>query len=175
MVTKSRVKGTELCKNKIRDDWKVGYFKNINQALDVQQIADMLQCGGNVTIDERSFIEREKAAETKMLNFLRIRHYNVEETAKIFEQYGKVIQSMYFEIEVQIGICMQVELLLKQGEESKKGKRMMTTEEFKEHLFDVINEANEILIRDVKVDEELGDIVVTVFDGSEFAVGCERK
>lgn len=82
MVTKSRVKGTELCKNKIRDDWKVGYFKNINQALNVQQIADMLQCGGNATIDERSFIEREKAAETKMLNFLRIRHYNVEETAK---------------------------------------------------------------------------------------------
>lgn len=82
---------------------------------------------------------------------------------------------MYFEIGVQVGICMQVELLLKQGEESKKGKRMMTTEEFKEHLFDVINEANEILIRDVKVDEELRDIVVTVFDGSEFAVGCERK
>lgn len=162
-------------KNRIRDDWKVGYFENINQALNVQQIADMLQCGGNATTDERSFIEREKAAKIKMQNFLRIRHYNAEETGKIFEQYGKVIQSIYFEIGVQVGICMQVELLLKQGEESKKGKRMMTTEEFKDHLFDVINESDEILIRDVKVDEALGELVVTVFDGSEFVVSCERK
>lgn len=52
---------------------------------------------------------------------------------------------------------------------------MMTTEEFKEQLFDVINESDEILIRDVKVDEGLGDIVVTVFDGSEFIVSCARR
>lgn len=52
---------------------------------------------------------------------------------------------------------------------------MMSIEEFSNHLFDVINETNEILIQDVKVDEEMGNIEVTVFDGSVFVVNCEKR
>lgn len=161
--------------DRMENDCKVKYFKDINESLNVQQIANMIQFGDNAVIDERSLDEREKAAKTRVLNFLRIRHRNVEEIAEIFEQYGKVIQSIYFEIGVQIGICMQAELLSKHDVESKKEKRMMATEEFKDHLFDVINESNEILIQDVKVDGVLEEIVVTVFDGSEFVVRCERR
>lgn len=51
----------------------------------------------------------------------------------------------------------------------------MSIEEFRDHLFDIINETNEILVRDVKVDEEMGNIEVTVLDGSAFVVNCEKR
>lgn len=36
-------------------------------------------------------------------------------------------------------------------------------------------ESNEPVFREVKEDEESGEIVVEVFGGSEFVVRCERK
>lgn len=51
----------------------------------------------------------------------------------------------------------------------------MTLEEFKDHLFDVINESHEILIQDIKVEETTGNIIVTLFNKNEFVVKCEKR
>ena len=56
-----------------------------------------------------------------------------------------------------------------------KGESIMTIEEFKDHLFDVINESHEILVQDIKVDEITGDIIVTLFNKNEFVVKCEKR
>lgn len=153
---------------------KIKYFKDVSEALSVQQLISLIQYGDKTIIDDRSLLKREKMAREKMVYAVSRLDCNTKETVEKFEQYGKAIQSLYFEIGVQIGICLQAELLLEQKEKVEQGKKMMTEQEFKDHLFDVINESDEMLLQNVKVDETLGEIVVTVFDGSEFVVRCEE-
>lgn len=155
--------------------YQIKYFENINESLDIQQLSNMIQFKAAAIHDKRSLFEREKDAKKRMINSIKMRACDTEKVIEDFEQYGKVMQNIYFEIGVQIGICLQAELLLKHSEESKKENKMMTVEEFKEHLFDVINESNELLIEDIEADPTSNDIVVTVFDGSEFIVRCERR
>lgn len=133
----------------------------------------MIQYGDKIVTDDRSLLKREKAAREKMVFAASRMNCNTKETVKIFEQFGKAMQSLYFEIGVNLGICLQAELLLEQKEDEVHGKKIMTEQEFKDHLFDVLNESDEILLQNVKVDETLGELVVTVFDGSEFVVKCQ--
>ncbi|MCI8370796.1 MAG: hypothetical protein HFI75_00075 [Lachnospiraceae bacterium] len=153
---------------------KIKYFKDISEAVNVQQIISMIQYGDKILIDDRSLLKREKMASEKMLYAVSRLDCNTKETVEIFEQYGKAIQSLYFEIGVEMGICLQAELLLEQKENVEQGKTVLTEQEFKDHLFNVINESDEILLQNVRVDEKLGEIVITVLDGSEFVVRCER-
>lgn len=153
---------------------KIKYFKDISEAINVQQLISMIQYGDKEIKDNRSLLKREKTAREKMVYTVSRLDCYTKETVSIFEQYGKVMQSLYFEIGVQLGICLQAELLLEQKEEAEQGNKVMTKQEFKNYLFEVINESDEMLLQNVKVDETLGEIVVTVFDGSEFVVRCEE-
>lgn len=156
-------------------DCQTKYFADISRYLNVHQLTSLIQYGADADDDNRKLSEREKVAKERMINSVKMRKCDTERVIRGFEEYGKTMQSIYFEIGVQIGICLQAELLLKQDKVSEKGKVMIGTTEFKEYLFDVINESNEPVFREVKVDEESGEIVVEVFDGSEFVVRCERK
>lgn len=70
---------------------------------------------------------------------------------------------------------MQTELLLQRNVMQGKGKKKKRTTEFKEHLFHVLSEAHEPVFRTVLVDDNTGEIVVRVLDGSEFVVKCVRR
>lgn len=155
--------------------YETRYFTDISRYLNVHQLASLLQYGADADDENRDLSEREEAAKERMINSVKMRKCDTEKVISGFEEYGKTMQSTYFEIGVQIGICLQAELILKQDKVSEKGKMMIGTTEFKEYLFDVINESIEPVFREVKVDEESGEIVVEVFDGSEFVVRCERK
>ena len=48
----------------------------------------------------------------------------------------------------------------------------MTRQEFEERIFDVINESEEICIRDVKIFDETGGLSVIVEDGTRFVLRC---
>lgn len=90
---------------------KTNYFKGINEALNIQQIAGLIQYGSGVVIEHQGFLAREKAAKEKILNSIRKHNCDSKGIMDELEKYEKVIQTMYFEIGVQIGICMQAELL----------------------------------------------------------------
>lgn len=90
---------------------KTNYFNDINKALNVQQIAGLIQYGSGVVIEHEGFLTREKAAKEKILNSIRKHNCNRKGMIDELEKFEKVIQTIYFEIGVQIGICMQVELL----------------------------------------------------------------
>lgn len=51
----------------------------------------------------------------------------------------------------------------------------MTKEEFRERLFDVINESDEIFIKDIKFDPSNGQLQVSVGDGSTFIILCKKS
>lgn len=51
----------------------------------------------------------------------------------------------------------------------------MTKEEFRERLFDVINESDEIFIKDIEFNPSNGQLQVSVGDGSTFIVLCKKN
>lgn len=51
----------------------------------------------------------------------------------------------------------------------------MTKEEFRERLFDVINESDEIFIKDIEFNPSNGQLHVSVGDGSTFIILCQEN
>lgn len=51
----------------------------------------------------------------------------------------------------------------------------MTKQEFRERLFDVINESDEIFIEDIEFDPINGQLHVAVGDGSKFVIICKTE
>ena len=87
-------------KEKEVSECKIKYFKDISQALNVQQPIDMIQYGDKTVADGRSLLTSEKVARERMVYTISKLRCNTKETVKIFEQYGRVMQSLYFKIGV---------------------------------------------------------------------------
>lgn len=157
---------------KMLEKHKITYLKDIKEILNLQKMADATQYGERAIVDNNSFMKRQEEAKERLVKSLQSQNFNSEEIVKVFEQYGEILQAIYFEMGVQIGICMQSEILKNEKVEKKK---RMTLEEFKDRIFDMINESNTIMICDLEVEKESRDIFVFLQDGSQFAVRCEEK
>lgn len=103
--------------NKI-EKYQTRYYRNINEALDIQQLANMIQFGGSVVIDENSLAEREINAYEILTISLKPYNFDMQKILEKFTEYSEVIQSIYLELGIQAGICLQTELLSKTLEEN---------------------------------------------------------
>ncbi len=99
-----------MSKNNIKK-YQTSYFRNINEALNIQQLANTIQFGGSVVIDENSLAEREINAYKILIDSLKSHNIDIQKTLKKFTEYSEVLQSIYLELGIQTGICMQTELL----------------------------------------------------------------
>ncbi len=106
-------------KNKVKE-YQISYFKNINETLNIQQLATMLQFGGDAIIDENSLVKRKKKAHKIMLNSLKEHGCNTQKTLEEFELYKETLKSIYLELGIQTGICLQTELLTECLEDTKE-------------------------------------------------------
>lgn len=161
--------------NEVIKEYQLSYFKDISRAIGIHQLANLIQYNAGAADENADLLEREEAAKMRMVNSIKMRECDTEKIVGGLEEYGDTIQSVYFEIGVQIGICLQAELLKNKSKFMVKRKEMKETTEFKEYLFDVISEADEPMFQDVKVDEDTGEIVVKVMNGNEYIVKCKRK
>lgn len=118
MVAKKE-RGCGMEKEEIKG-YQTKYFKHINKAIDIQQLVSLIQFGAGTVDDKRKLVEREEAAKLKMVNLSKKYNCSSEKVIGEIEQYGKIMQSIYFEIGVQIGICLQAELLVKQRARKRK-------------------------------------------------------
>lgn len=129
--------------SKMIKECEVNYFKNISKSINIHQLINLIQYGANANDDGSDLIERQKVAKKRLVKSIKIRGRNTKRILEAFEKYGEMIQLVYFEIGVQIGICLQTELLLQRNVMQGKGKKKKRTTEFKEHLFHVLSEAHE--------------------------------
>lgn len=162
-------------KNELIKKYQLSYFKDISRAINMHQLANLIQYNAGAADEKADLLEREETAKMRMVNSIKMRKCDTEKIVSGFEEYGDVIRSVYFEIGVQIGICLQAELLKNKNRFMAKRKEMKETTEFKEYLLDVISEADEPMFQDAKVDENTGEIVVKVINGNEYIVRCKRK
>ncbi len=99
-------------KNAIKE-CETKYFADISRRLKVHQLVSLIQYGVDTDGENGKLPEREEAAKERMINSVKMRKSDTEKIISGFEEYGKIMQSIYFDIGVQIGICLQAELLLK--------------------------------------------------------------
>ncbi len=97
--------------NKVIKEYQVSYFKDISRAINIHQLVNLIQYHAGAADEKADLFERERAAKMRMVNSIKMRACDTERIISGFEEYGDTIQSVYFEIGVQIGICLQAELL----------------------------------------------------------------
>jgi hypothetical protein len=111
-ATKWLQKGKDITmENKVIKEYQVSYFKDISRAINIHQLANLIQYHAGAADEKADLLERERAAKMRMVNSIKMRACDTERIISGFEEYGDTIQSVYFEIGVQIGICLQAELL----------------------------------------------------------------
>lgn len=99
---------------------QIRYFENISETLNIQQLAAMIQFGGSAVIDENSFAKREMKAHEIVVNSLKEHNCNLQNALEKFEHYKKALKSVYLEVGIQTGICLQTELLAECIEDTKE-------------------------------------------------------
>lgn len=81
--------------------------------INIQQIANDILFGSSIMKENNSFEEREKIGREELWKSMQRCRCSREEFRKAFEEYAEAIKEIYFEIGVNVGICIQLELLLK--------------------------------------------------------------
>ena len=122
--------------NEVIKEYQLSYFKDISRAIGIHQLANLIQYNAGAADENADLLEREEAAKMRMVNSIKMRECDTEKIVGGLEEYGDTIQSFYFEIGVQIGICLQAELLKNKSKFMVKRKEMKETTEFKEYLGD---------------------------------------
>lgn len=102
-------------KQEEREWCQVKYYEDISRALDTGQLASLIQFGERSAVQEKDLLEREQAGKREVEELLRSYGCSTEKIRQEMEQYGEILQSLYFKTGVQTGICLQAVLLSERG------------------------------------------------------------
>lgn len=97
--------------------YQTKYFRNINEALNIHQLANTIQFGGSVIIDDNNWEENEKRAYEVLIDSLKQVDCDKQKTLDQFKEFKEILQTIYLELGIQAGICLQAELLSEQLED----------------------------------------------------------
>lgn len=92
-ATKWLQKGKDITmENKVIKEYQVSYFKDISRAINIHQLANLIQYHAGAADEKADLLERERAAKMRMVNSIKMRACDTERIISGFEEYEKELQ-----------------------------------------------------------------------------------